>query len=40
MRHFCTVTKEMSVDKQVDALTDAAIYYGENFVVKYSILQQ
>lgn len=40
MRHFSTVTKEMSVDKRVDVLTDAAIYYGENLVAKYGILQQ
>lgn len=35
MRQFSTITKEMSVDKRVDALTDAAIYYGEHLVVKY-----
>ena len=36
----------MSVDKRVDVLIDAAIYYGENLVAKYGskcnryILQQ
>ncbi|XP_028417977.1 uncharacterized protein LOC114542684 isoform X2 [Dendronephthya gigantea] len=35
MRQFSAITKEMSVDKRVDVLTDASIHYGEHLVAKY-----
>ncbi|XP_068699772.1 uncharacterized protein [Montipora foliosa] len=30
LRQFSTITKEMSVDKRVDVLTDASLHYGEH----------
>lgn len=30
LRQFSTITKEMSVDKRVDILTDASLHYGEH----------
>lgn len=35
LRMFSPITKEMSVHKRNDALTDASIHYGENLVAKY-----
>lgn len=35
LRMFSSITKEMSVDKRSDALTDASIHYGEHLVAKY-----
>ncbi|XP_068758161.1 uncharacterized protein [Montipora capricornis] len=30
LRQFSTITKEMSVDKRVNVLTDASLHYGEH----------
>ncbi|XP_028414296.1 uncharacterized protein LOC114537451 [Dendronephthya gigantea] len=35
LRQFSSITKEMSVDKRSDVLTDATIHYGEHLVAKF-----
>ncbi|XP_044181302.1 uncharacterized protein LOC114971817 [Acropora millepora] len=35
LRQFSTITKEMSVDKRVDVLTDASLHYGEHLFYRF-----
>ena len=38
MRQFSKITKEMSVDKRTDVLTDAALYYGERLFYRFGMV--
>lgn len=35
LRQFSTITKEMSVDKRTDVLTDASLHYGEHLLHRF-----
>lgn len=35
LHQFSTITKEMSVDKRVDVLTDASLHYGEHLFYRF-----
>ena len=37
MRQFAKMTKEMSVDKRTDVLTDAAVHYGEHLFKRFGM---
>jgi len=38
LRQFSTITKEMSVDKRNDVLTDAALHYGEHLSSRFGMI--
>lgn len=35
LRQFSTITKEMSVDKRNDVLTDSSLHYGEHLMYRF-----
>ena len=37
LRQFSSITKEMSVDKRNDVLTDAALHYGEHLFSRFGM---
>ena len=37
LRQFSSITKEMSIDKRNDVLTDAALHYGEQLFSRFGM---